>query len=176
MPFSIPKNSGSPSPRPKRIAFENFEVDMRSGEIRKHGIRIRLQAQPFQLLALLLVNAGEVVSREEICRDLWPADTFVDFDHSLAAAVNKIREALGDAADNPKYIETIPKRGYRFIATIRPEPPVVMPVPDVQESLEFAPPPAAKANTRWKWAIGLVAVAVAMAAAISFPSMSRKPK
>jgi Tol biopolymer transport system component/DNA-binding winged helix-turn-helix (wHTH) protein len=176
MPFSIPKDSRSPSPRPKRIAFENFEVDLRSGDIRKNGIRIRLQAQPFQLLALLLVNAGEVVSREEICRDLWPGDTFVDFDHSLAAAVNKIREALGDAADNPKYIETIPKRGYRFIATIRPEPPVVMAVPDVRESVEFAPAPAAKAKTRWKWAIGLAAVAVAAAAAISFLWMSRKPK
>jgi Tol biopolymer transport system component/DNA-binding winged helix-turn-helix (wHTH) protein len=175
MPFSIPKDSRSPSPRPKRIAFDNFEVDMRSGEIRKHGIRIRLQAQPFQLLALLLVNAGEVVSREEICRDLWPADTFVDFDHSLAAAVNKIREALGDAADNPRYIETIPKRGYRFIGTIRPEPPLVMAVPEVLESVEVAPAPAAKANTRSKWAIGLVALAVAAAAAILFVWMSRKP-
>jgi Tol biopolymer transport system component/DNA-binding winged helix-turn-helix (wHTH) protein len=175
MPFPIPRDSRSPTPRPKRIAFENFEVDMRSGEIRKNGIRIRLQAQPFQLLALLLVNPGEVVSREEICRDLWPGDTFVDFDHSLAAAVNKIREALCDAADNPKYIETIPKRGYRFIATIRPEPPVVMALPDVQEFVELAPAPAAKAKTRWKLAIGLVAVALTVAAAISFAWMSRKP-
>ena len=175
MPFSIPKSSRSPSPRPHRIAFANFEADLRSGEIRKNGVRIRLQAQPFQFLALLLVNPGELVSREEICRDLWPANTFVDFEHSLAAAVSKIREALGDAADNPRYIETIPKRGYRFIGTIRPEPPVVMAVPEVQEFVEFAPAPAAKAKTRWKWAIGLVAVAVAIAAAISFVWMSRKP-
>src|SRR5580704_12852857 len=144
MPFSVRKDFPSSSPRPQRIAFENFEVDLRSGEIRKNGVRIRLQAQPFQLLALLLVNAGEVVSREEICRDLWPADTFVDFDHSLAAAVNKIREALGDAADKPRYIETIPKRGYRFIGTIKPEPPLVMAVPEVLESVELATAPAAK--------------------------------
>jgi Tol biopolymer transport system component/DNA-binding winged helix-turn-helix (wHTH) protein len=175
MPFSVRKDFRSSSPRPKRIAFENFEVDLRSGEIRKNGVRIRLQAQPFQFLALLLVNAGEVVSREEICRDLWPGNTFVDFEHSLAAAVNKIREALGDAADNPRYIETIPKRGYRFIGTIRPEPPVVMAVPDVKESVEFVLASAARAKTRWKWAIGLVAVAVAVAAAISHVWMSRKP-
>jgi Tol biopolymer transport system component/DNA-binding winged helix-turn-helix (wHTH) protein len=175
MPLSVPRDSRTPSPRPKRIAFADFEVDLRSGEIRKNGIRIRLQAQPFQLLALLLVNAGEVVSRDEICRELWPADTFVDFDHSLAAAVNKIREALCDAADNPKYIDTIPKRGYRFIGTIRLEPPVIMAVPEMLESVEFAPAPAATAKTRWKWAIGLVAVTLAVAAAISFAWMSRKP-
>jgi len=109
MPFSVHNNSPSPSPRSQRIAFDNLEVDLRSGEVRKNGSRIRLQAQPFQLLALLLLNAGEVVTRDEVCRALWPANTFVDFEHSLAAAVNKIREALGDSADNPKYIETLPK-------------------------------------------------------------------
>ena len=126
MPLRIRANSAPPSPRPHRIAFDNFEVNVRSGELCKIGSRIRLQAQPFQLLVLLLENAGEVVTREEICRELWPADTFVDFEHSLPAAVNKIREALGDAADNPRYIETLPKRGYRFIGKIKPEPPVVI--------------------------------------------------
>jgi DNA-binding winged helix-turn-helix (wHTH) protein/tetratricopeptide (TPR) repeat protein len=120
-----------------------LEVDLRSGEVRKNGSRIRLQAQPFQLLALLLLNAGEVVTRDEICRDLWPANTFVDFEHSLAAAVNKIREALGDSADNPKYIETLPKRGYRFIGKIRREPPMVMAVADAQEAVELVPAPSA---------------------------------
>src|ERR1017187_8105606 len=100
MPFRIRKDALSSSPRPQRIVFDNFEVDLRSGELRKNGSRIRLQAQPFQLLGLLLENAGEVVTREEICGQLWPADTFVDFEHSLAAAVNKIREALCDSADN----------------------------------------------------------------------------
>jgi DNA-binding response OmpR family regulator len=109
MPFRIRKDAPSPSALPQRIAFDNFEIDLPSGEVRKNGARIRLQAQPFQLLVLLLENAGEVVTREEICRQLWPADTFVDFEHSLAAAVNKIRDALGDAADNPRYIETLPK-------------------------------------------------------------------
>ena len=132
MPFSVRKDFPSSSPRPQRIAFDNFEVDLRSGELRKNGSRIRLQAQPFQLLALLLANSGEVVTRDEICRDLWPADTFVDFEHSLAAAVNKIREALGESADDPRYIETLPKRGYRFIGKIRPDAPVVIAVPEPQ--------------------------------------------
>ena len=92
---SVRKDFPSSSPRSQRIAFDNFAVDLRSGEVRKNGARIRLQAQPFQLLGLLLENVGEVVTREEICRQLWPADTFVDFEHSLAAAVNKIRQALG---------------------------------------------------------------------------------
>src|ERR1700675_3045950 len=175
MPFSIREDSTSPSPRSRRIAFDNFEVDLRSGEVRKNGTRIRLQAQPFQLLALLLVNAGEVVTREEICRDLWPGNTFVDFEHSLAAAVNKIREALSDAADNPRYIETLPKRGYRFIGKIRPEPPAVMPAPDAQESVELVPIPAAEAKTSRRWILGLVALAVVVAASIAFVRLSRKP-
>ena len=134
MPISIRKDSPSPSSRPQRIAFDNFEVDLRSGELRKNSSRIRLQAQPFQLLVLLLVNAGQMVTREEICRDLWPTNTFVDFEHSLAAAVNKIRDALGDSADTPKYVETLPKRGYRFIGKVKSEPPVVMFPTETQES------------------------------------------
>ena len=132
MPFRIRKDVASPSPQPQRIAFDNFEVDLRSGEVHKNGARIRLQAQPFQLLALLLENAGEVVTRDEICRELWPSNTFVDFEHGLAAAVNKVREALCDSADNPRYIETLPKRGYRFIGKIKPEAPVVMAVAEQQ--------------------------------------------
>src|ERR1700741_3888269 len=138
MPISIRKDSPSPSSRPQRIAFDNFEVDLRSGELRKNSSRIRLQAQPFQLLFLLLVNAGQVVTREEICRDLWPTNTFVDFEHSLAAAVNKIRDALGDSADTPKYVETLPKRGYRFIGKVKSEPPVVMVPTETQESERLA--------------------------------------
>src|SRR6202051_5077899 len=138
MPFPVRKDSASSSPQPQRIAFDNFEVDLRSGEVRKNGVRIRLQAQPFQLLVLLLKNAGDVVSREETCRELWPGDTFVDFEHSLAAAVNKIREALSDSADNPRYIETLPKRGYRFIGKIKSEPPVVLLPLGTQESAGLA--------------------------------------
>jgi TolB-like protein/DNA-binding winged helix-turn-helix (wHTH) protein/Flp pilus assembly protein TadD len=106
------------SPNSQRIAFDRFEADLLSGELRKDGRRVRLQAQPFQLLTLLLERPGEVVTREEVCRNLWKTDTFVDFDHSLGTAINKIREALGDSADHPRFVETLPRRGYRFIGQI----------------------------------------------------------
>jgi DNA-binding winged helix-turn-helix (wHTH) protein len=95
-----------------------FEVEMRSGELRKHGARIKLQEQPFHVLTVLLQRPGEVVTREELRNQNWPADTFVDFDNSLNTAINKLREALGDSADNPRFIETLPRRGYRFIAPV----------------------------------------------------------
>src|ERR1700724_90278 len=144
---SVRKDFPSSSPRSQRIAFDNFEVDSRSGEVRKNGARIRLQAQPFQLLGLLLENVGEIVTREEICSQLWRADTFVDFEHSLAAAVNKIREALGDSAENPKYIETLPKRGYRFIGKIKPEAPVVLPALERKDAPVIAPAQTPRGRT-----------------------------
>ena len=104
---------------PGRLRFGVFEVDLRGGELRKHGLRIRLQAQPFQLLAMLLEHPGEMVSREDLQKKLWPADTFVDFDHGLNKAINKIRDALGDSADSPRYVETVARRGYRFLAEVR---------------------------------------------------------
>jgi cholera toxin transcriptional activator len=100
------------------LRFGLFEADLRDFELRKRGVRLKLQEQPFQVLALLLQHAGEVVTREELRQALWPADTFVDFDHSLNTAINKIREVLGDSATNSKFVETIPKRGYRFIGSI----------------------------------------------------------
>ena len=99
-------------------SFGVFEVDRRSGELRKGGVRVRLAAQPFQVLIVLLDRAGEVVTREELQRHVWPADTFVDFDRGLNKAVNRLREALGDTADSPRFIETLPKRGYRFIGPV----------------------------------------------------------
>jgi TolB-like protein/DNA-binding winged helix-turn-helix (wHTH) protein/tetratricopeptide (TPR) repeat protein len=102
----------------RRLSFGVFEADLRSGELRKNGKTIRLQAQPFQLLVMLLERPGELVTREEICQKLWPADTFVDFDRSLGTAVNKIREVLGDSAAEPRFIETLPRRGYRFLAPV----------------------------------------------------------
>ena len=96
-----------------------FELDLRAGELRKRGLRVRLQQQPFQVLAMLLEHAGEVVSREELQKKLWPADTFVDFDHGLNKAINKIREALGDSAESPRFVETVARRGYRFLADVR---------------------------------------------------------
>jgi cholera toxin transcriptional activator len=100
--------------------FGVFEVNPAAGELRKSGVRIRLQEQPFQVLLSLLERAGGVVTREELQQKLWPADTFVDFDHSLNTAVNKLREALGDSAANPRYIETLSRRGYRFLAVVEP--------------------------------------------------------
>ena len=103
----------------KIIRFAVFEVDLAAGELRKNGARVRLQEQPFQILAYLLDRAGEVVTREELREKLWPADTFVDFDHSLNTAINKLREALGDSASNPRYVETLARRGYRFLAPLQ---------------------------------------------------------
>jgi len=98
--------------------FATFEVDLRAGELRKNGMKIKLQDQPFRLLAILLEHPGEAVLREELQQRLWPADTFVDFDHSLNTAVTRIREALGDSADNPRFVQTLPRRGYRFLASL----------------------------------------------------------
>jgi DNA-binding winged helix-turn-helix (wHTH) protein len=100
------------------VRFGVFELDLAAGELRKNGAKLRLQEQPFQVLALLLERAPDVVTREEVRQKLWHADTFVDFDHSLNTAVNKLRETLGDSASSPRYIETLARRGYRFIAPV----------------------------------------------------------
>jgi len=108
-----------PPPTTSRlIRFGIFQADLRTGELHKKGLKIKLQEQPFQILAVLLEHAGDVVTRDELRRRLWPEDTFVDFDQGLNKAINKIREALGDSAENPRFVETLPKRGYRFIAPL----------------------------------------------------------
>src|SRR5215470_10093803 len=107
-----------PSRNSQVVGFADFKVDLRAGVLYRNGASIRLQEQPFQVLALLTEHAGEVVSRDQLRIHLWPADTFVDFDNSLNAAVAKIREALGDSPESPRYIETLPRRGYRFIAPV----------------------------------------------------------
>jgi cholera toxin transcriptional activator len=112
---SIPPSS----PVRKILRFAVFEVDVAAGELRKNGTRIRLQEQPFQILVYFLDRAGEVITREELRQELWPADTFVDFDHSLNTAVNKLREALGDSASSPRYVETLARRGYRFLPPVQ---------------------------------------------------------
>jgi TolB-like protein/Flp pilus assembly protein TadD len=101
------------------VRFGTFELDLRAGELRKQGVKIKLQEQPFQILAMLLEQPGQVVTREELRSRLWPADTFVDFDHSLNKAINKLREALGDSAEKPQFIETLARRGYRFLADMK---------------------------------------------------------
>jgi Tol biopolymer transport system component/DNA-binding winged helix-turn-helix (wHTH) protein len=108
---------GSASPL-HLVRFGVFEVDLRAGELRKSGLKIRLQEKPFQVLAMLLEHPGEIVTRDELQKKLWPENTFVDFDHSMNTAVTKLREALGDTADNPRFVETLARRGYRFIAPV----------------------------------------------------------
>jgi len=103
---------------PENVRFGVYELDPRAGELRRNGVKVKLQEQPFQVLALLLEKPGEVVSREELKRRLWPADTFVDFDHSLNAAIKRLRDALRDSADNPRFVETLARRGYRFVAPV----------------------------------------------------------
>ena len=112
--MSAPKTN----PAHKIVRFGIFEVNLGAGELRTRGMRIRLQEQPFHILAYLLERPGEIVTRDELRQKLWPADTFVDFDHSLNTAVKKVREALGDSASNPRYLETVARRGYRFLAQI----------------------------------------------------------
>lgn len=102
-----------------KLRFGVFEADLRAGELRKCGIRIKLQSQPFKLLTILLGRAGEIVTRDELQQQLWGSETVVNFDHSLGTAINKVREALGDSAENPRYIETLAKRGYRFVAPVQ---------------------------------------------------------
>ncbi len=109
---------GMPVNTPRAWRFGVFELDAPSGELRRNGTVVRLREQPARILLLLLENAGQMVTREQLRQHLWPSDTFVDFDHSLNSAVMKLREALGDSADKPLYIETIPKKGYRFVAPV----------------------------------------------------------
>ena len=130
------------------VRFGVFEVDLRTAELRKQGVRVRLPSQSFQVLEALLLRPGELVTREELKQKLWPSDSFGDFEHGLNAAVNRVREALGDSSDNPRFVETLPRRGYRFIAPVSggsnsPGPVQADDVPSV------APPhPAAATNTQ----------------------------
>src|ERR1700727_2040583 len=102
----------------RRYRFGVFEADATLGELRRQGVRIKLNAQPFQVLVMLLQRPGELLTREEISRELWPDGTFVDYEHGVNSAVNRIREALGDAAGNPRFVETLARRGYRFVAPV----------------------------------------------------------
>src|ERR1700686_390538 len=115
---------------PRRVArFAAFEFDLGTGELRKHGLRIKLNGQPIDVLTMLIEHAGEVVTREELQKRLWASDTYVDFEHSLNAAIKRLRAALGDSAEAPRFVETIPRRGYRFIAPLSQPPPSVPPAP-----------------------------------------------
>ena len=112
-----------PAPPARLLRFDIFELDLRAGELRKKGVKLRLQGQPLQVLAILLQRAGDLVTREELRAEIWSADTFVDFDHSLHNAIARLRDTLGDSAEEPRYIETLPRRGYKFIAQVNEAQP-----------------------------------------------------
>ena len=106
------------NPRPRQFHFSVFEVDLRTGQLRKQGLKVKLHGQPFQVLAMLLERPGEMVTREEIREKLWPGDTFIDFEKSINTSIKRLREALGDDAAAPRFIETLPRHGYRFVAPV----------------------------------------------------------
>src|SRR5258708_30147684 len=134
--------------------FGDFEFDPTSGELRKDGLKVRLQEQPFQILTVLLKRPGEVVTREEVRKPLWPGATFVDFDVGLNSAVKRLRDALSDSAESPRFVETLPRRGYRFIAPLEPSPGALPATP------EAPPRPALPPRSRLRsWGGAAAAVA-----------------
>ena len=128
----------TPTQTAAKIRFGRFEAEIAAGELRKEGTRIKLQDQPFRILVYLLERPGEVVTREELVEKVWPEGTFVEFEHSLNTSINKLRRALNDSADRSRYIETPPRRGYRFAGTLEDQKPI-MP------------------NRTWRWAVAVVA-------------------
>ena len=146
--------------------FGTFEVDLRTGELRKAGVRLAIQEQPFRVLARLLQHPGELVTRDELRRQLWPADTFVDFDHGLNVAIKRLRDALGDSAESARFIETLPRRGYRFIA------PVVG--PEIANTVQSAPPPEAGAPKHRPFARVLVGLSLLAMVVVSIAVASRR--
>src|SRR5215469_15603799 len=129
------------SPPSRILRFATFEVDLKNGQLRKNGLKLKLQGQPFEILGMLLAHPGELVTRDYLRESLWPTDTFVDFDHGVNTAINRLREALGDSADNPRFIETVPRRGYRFIAPVESvaPPPPSAPAAQLPESSPGSP-------------------------------------
>src|SRR5437660_10841006 len=152
---------------PRVVRFGNFEIDVRAGELRRNGVKLKLQEQPFQILCMLVERPGEVVTREELRNRLWSADTFVDFDHSLNAAIKRLRVALGESADAPVFIETMARRGYRFIAPLGTRP-------DSNEEA-FVPGTVTHRRLRWK-TIALAGVVVAALAIVGYFYFARTPK
>ncbi len=155
-----------PSASRRVVSFGKFEVNLVARELRKNGAKIHLQDQPFQVLALLLENPGQAVAREELRKRLWSTDTFVDFDNGLNTAINKIREALGDSAENPRFVETLPRRGYRFIAPVQNPP-----VKDTHPRLVL-PGSVHKASV---W-LGVAAAVLVLAAVGAYSYLHRAPK
>jgi TolB-like protein/DNA-binding winged helix-turn-helix (wHTH) protein/Tfp pilus assembly protein PilF len=160
------------------ICFGPFELDTRTGELRKHGLRIKLQGQPIALLTMLLEHPGDVVTREEVQARLWAADTFVDFEHSLNAAVKRLRAALGDSAQAPRFVETLPGRGYRFIAPVK-QPPEEIPHPGQHETAQPEPPPPngnSTASRRFRLVGGVAAALVLAIAGVTLASLGKRDR
>jgi Tol biopolymer transport system component/DNA-binding winged helix-turn-helix (wHTH) protein len=149
----------------RTVRFGVFEVDLCNGELRKHGVRLRLQEQPFKVLAALLEQPGEVVSREELVRRLWPEGTFVDFDRGLNAAVTRLRQVLGDSAVTPRYVETVARRGYRLLPAIE----------DIGAAAPPPPPPSSSAIRKWIAAVVLAVALLTLAAALSLRRNQLEP-
>jgi len=160
-------------PSPVRYRFGTFELDAWSGELRRNGVRLRLQEQPFLVLRKLLASAGMLVTRDELHKALWPADTFVDFDTSLNTAIKRLREVLGDSADIPVFIETVPRRGYRFLAPVQLVQNGDLVVLSAQSA---AAEPAQKIKSRLLWFGGLVAAAAVGAAAVALRTPQPVPQ
>jgi len=158
-----------PAAKSRGIRFGVFEVDLQEAELRKSGIRIKLQEQPFQILTTLLEHPGQTVTREELQRRLWPADTFVDFDHSLNSSVKKLREALGDDSDNPRFIETLHRRGYRFIAPVDGSRAADVDVTDLALTAALGPSaaPAKRFSVPLAWSVGTLALIVVLLLALN---------
>jgi TolB-like protein/DNA-binding winged helix-turn-helix (wHTH) protein/Tfp pilus assembly protein PilF len=147
----------TPAPGARRLCFDVFELDVRAGELRKRGVRLRLQGQPLQVLVTLMNRAGDVVTLDELRAEIWTADTFVDFDHSLHNAIARIREVLGDSANTPRYIETLPRRGYRFIAPVTEAG--IPGVPATNQNGQSGEAPAAGKLTKTRAALALALLA-----------------
>src|SRR5712671_6134551 len=129
------------------VRFGAYEVDLRTSELRKQGRKIKLQDQPCRILGILLEQPGEVATREELRKRLWSDDTFVDFDHSLNTAIMRLREALSDSSENPRFIETLPRRGYRFVAPVEEKSPAA-PETTIAQSAEVVAPETPQSNDR----------------------------
>jgi DNA-binding winged helix-turn-helix (wHTH) protein len=162
-------------PPPQPVRFDCFEVDLQAGELRRDGELLKLQEKPFQLLAVLLESPGRVITREELRQRLWPADTFVDFEHGLNTAVKKLRQALDDSAEEPHYVQTLPKRGYRFLPPVEPREAVG----EGQAAMKEAEPPpeavaapdSAPARRRSPWRLHAAWLAAVVAAVVLSPRL-----
>ena len=157
-------------PTAQKIRFGAFELDRQTGELWKNGTKLKLQGQPVAVLALLLERPGELVTREELRKHLWSEDTFVDFEHSLNTHIKKLRQVLDDDAETPRYIETLPRRGYRFIAQVDTVPNGNAVVANAEQSLAPAPKPH-----RWKYAAAAAIVVAILGAALYWLYRPRIP-